>query len=625
MATEQPSDALRQLRRVALLRDYNGLSDGHLLDGHLLDCFATDRDHAAFEALVRRHGPMVLAVCRRVLGNVHDAEDAFQATFLVLVRRAASIRQGELLGNWLYGVAYRTALDARAALRRRWTREKRLGAIPEPAALAPPGACTELGPLLDRELNCLPEIYRTAVVLCDLEGRTRRDVARQLGVPTGTLSGRLTVAREMLAKRLARRGFVLSGVALTTALAHDAPSASVPPSLVAATISTAAAGQAAGAILHQAGRFLDRRVKAMLGMKLAAATAGIVAVGIIAWTKAPQPHAANEKSVANETSAAVEHMRPPKVLNLKSRGRRVLWSPDAKTLLVVTIDETPLGKNGSAIKLWDVAKGQVKGTLVESKLPGLVYQHAVFSPDGRYIAATVTEEVVLPNVRQILNVVKIWDATTLALKHTFTEHDCEFLHVALSAGGKHLAACCDPTKNVVRLWNVDTGAAAWAFDTGEAQPWLAAFSPDGKTLVVGAHKRNASAEVTVWDLQTGKLKQKLQDTDFGTVMALSPDGKVIAGRDEFVRLWSLEKGKPIVTLKGNARFPRAVAFAPSSKALAVGGADGKVRLWDVESGRLIDTLQGHTAEIYSLAFSPDGKTLASVSQDEMLRLWPIKR
>src|SRR5262249_42961899 len=157
-----------QLRRAALLRDGGGMTDGQLLE-----CFLTRRDEAAFAALVRRHGPMVLGVCRRMLHNPHDAEDAFQATFPVLGRKAATIARRELLGNWLYGVAYRTALDARAAAARRRVREKQVSEMPEPEASASEDVWRDLRPLLDEELSRLPDKYRVPVVLCDLEGRTR--------------------------------------------------------------------------------------------------------------------------------------------------------------------------------------------------------------------------------------------------------------------------------------------------------------------------------------------------------------------------------------------------------------------------------------------------------------------
>jgi RNA polymerase sigma factor (sigma-70 family) len=228
-----------------LLRDGAGLSDGRLLGS-----FVERHDEAAFEALVRRHGPMVLGVCRRILGSTHDAEDAFQATFLVLARKAASVSPRELVGNWLYGVAQRTALCARAAQRRRRSREKQVKAMPHPTT-EPDAAWQELQALLDQELSRLPVLYWAPLVLCDLEGRSRKEVARHLGVPEGTLSSRLATARRLLAARLARRGLALSGGALATVLATKA-AAGVPPTLVVSTVKAAtafAAGSAAAGVV----------------------------------------------------------------------------------------------------------------------------------------------------------------------------------------------------------------------------------------------------------------------------------------------------------------------------------------------------------------------------------------
>src|SRR5262245_18135916 len=152
---------IERLRTVAVRSRAGERTDGQLLEGYL-----AAREEAAFEAIVRRHGPMVLGVCRRVLGNDHDAEDAFQATFLVLVRKAASIRPREKVGNWLYGVAYRTALEARTLALRRRQKER---AMSRPEAMEM-DLWRDVQPVLDRELSALPEKYRTAVVLCDLEG-----------------------------------------------------------------------------------------------------------------------------------------------------------------------------------------------------------------------------------------------------------------------------------------------------------------------------------------------------------------------------------------------------------------------------------------------------------------------
>src|SRR5262245_24561556 len=244
MASSPMCNVLQPFYRGALLRDGAGLTDAALLEG-----FVNRRDAAYFEAQVRRHGPMVLGVCRRILRDPHDAEDAFQAAFLVFVKRAAAVVPREFVGNWLYGVAYRTALEARRTAARRQAHEKQVTDMPHPSVEVEE-TWQELLPLLDRELDRLPDKYRAPVVLCHLEGRTRKEAARQLGLPVGTLSGRVTTALRMLVKRLRRHGLTLSIGALAATLTPKVASASVPVSLVAATVQAApllAAGQAVSA------------------------------------------------------------------------------------------------------------------------------------------------------------------------------------------------------------------------------------------------------------------------------------------------------------------------------------------------------------------------------------------
>jgi RNA polymerase sigma factor (sigma-70 family) len=257
------SPALRRLRRAAL-----GSQGGSLSDGQLLRAFLDDHDECAFEALVRRHGPMVMGVCRRVLHHAHDAEDAFQATFLVLVRKAGSLACREIIGDWLHGVALRTALKARSAQGRRRGKERQM-ARPEAVAadLAP-----EWHALLDQELQGLPEKYRVPIILCELEGRTHQEAARQLGCPIGTLSGRLSRARSLLARRLTRRGLSLSAGGLAGLLCSDATAAGVNQVLVSSTVKAAAQiaeGQAAaGIVSSQVAALTEGVVKAMLMSKL---------------------------------------------------------------------------------------------------------------------------------------------------------------------------------------------------------------------------------------------------------------------------------------------------------------------------------------------------------------------
>lgn len=210
---------------------------GDLTDGQLLARFVAARDEASFAALVRRHGPMVLAVCRRLLRHVQDAEDCFQATFMVLARKAATVKR-DSVGSWLYAVAYRTSLEARTVNTRRQMRERQVQEMPHPEVM--PTETQDWRPWLDQELSRLPEKYRAAIVACDLEGRSRKEAARLLGLAEGTISSRLARGRRLLAKRLASHGLSLSGGALAAALCEGAASAQVPAALLSSTVKTAA-------------------------------------------------------------------------------------------------------------------------------------------------------------------------------------------------------------------------------------------------------------------------------------------------------------------------------------------------------------------------------------------------
>ncbi len=220
---------MQHLWRLAGSREAEALADSLLLDR-----FVHRNDPEAFAALLHRHGPMVLSVCRSILQNPHDTEDAFQATFLVLVRRAGAIGRRELLANWLYGVAYRVALRARAKRGRRRERE-RSGVEMTAIAASADAHDPDLGPLLHDEVNRLPDKYRQPVVLCYLQGRTQAEAARLLGWTVGMVRGRLERARERLRGRLARRGLTLSAGLFATVLAHQAAPAAVPAALLEST------------------------------------------------------------------------------------------------------------------------------------------------------------------------------------------------------------------------------------------------------------------------------------------------------------------------------------------------------------------------------------------------------
>jgi len=258
---------VEHLRKTVLRREDDTLSDGQLLSR-----FLQEHDEAAFAAIVRRHGPMVWGVCRRIVGHAADAEDAFQAAFLILVGKAATVEQPETVGNWLYGVACHAAFKARTTSARVRANEKQVTSMPEPAMDSRDDR-EELQRLLDQELIALPDKYRLPVVLCDLEGRTRKAVAAQLKIPEGTLSSRLSTAHQMLAKRLARHGLAVSGGSLAALLAQNAASACVPAAVVSSTIKTATLvaasnGAVAGVVSTKVAALTEGVLKSMFLTKL---------------------------------------------------------------------------------------------------------------------------------------------------------------------------------------------------------------------------------------------------------------------------------------------------------------------------------------------------------------------
>lgn len=330
--------------------------DGDLVDRRLLERFVHDRDEGAFAALVERHGRMVLGVCRRVLGDEHDAEDAFQATFLVLVRKAASLGKQGLLSNWLYGVAYRTALKARANAAKRQAREQTMTELPA-ADQTDEVVWRDLRPILDEELSRLPQRYRAAVVLCYLEGKSTEEAAETLGCPKGTILSRLSRARERLRGRFTRRGVVVTSISLAGVLTHRAAEAAVPASLSRATIEfairslsapVAATGQAvpiaalANAVVRALFVHRLKTLTLICGLILLLSLGGIATVHLFMggnfggllqnpFNKAPVPI---PDEVKIQGTWRVVDMEPPVDANMADAMRRFSWTIGPERILV---------------------------------------------------------------------------------------------------------------------------------------------------------------------------------------------------------------------------------------------------------------------------------------------------
>jgi RNA polymerase sigma factor (sigma-70 family) len=306
MAHRTLQAALRHIRRIA-----GGAAGPERPDDTLLERFVAQRDAAAFEDLVHRHGPMVMGVCRRVLGRTPDAEDAFQATFLVLLRKAGTFGRRGTLAGWLYTVAHRVALRARANTARRLECERDAMKNQDFALMDEDRAWNDLRPVIDEELSRLPEKYREPVVLCYLEGNTEQEAAQQLDCPLGTLSWRLVHAREMLRTRLAKRGVALSTGLLGTLLAERA-TAAVPPATFDLTLTVAGALLATGPTAATTAGIASVQVSAltegvlqamfMTRMKLAAGMLTLILMigSALAWAVDPADRPQAESSAAKK-------------------------------------------------------------------------------------------------------------------------------------------------------------------------------------------------------------------------------------------------------------------------------------------------------------------------------------
>jgi RNA polymerase sigma factor (sigma-70 family) len=369
---------------------------------------------------------MVLGVCRRVLGDTPDAEDAFQATFLVLVRKAASIVPRELVGHWLYGVAHRTSLKARSSAARRRTKERQVATMPHPHALDEPW--DDLQPVLDRELSRLPGAYRIPIVLCDLEGKSRKEAARQLALPEGTVSSRLARGRRLLAARLARQGITLSAGALAVLLAGRA-SAAVPAPLLDLTLQAAgrlAAGEAltAGVVSARVASLTEGVHKAMLVTKLKLLTGALLLAAVVlglGTAALTHPALADKPADAPQKPAAKDKAEAAPTI------RATVQAVDAgKHTLTVTTQPNP-GKKERVDKTFELladVKVLLQPGLVKEEKAGSLADVTPGTPVFLDLSADLKAvRAVHVHGRSLLGAVKAVDAGTKSLTVTYKGSD----------------------------------------------------------------------------------------------------------------------------------------------------------------------------------------------------------
>jgi RNA polymerase sigma factor (sigma-70 family) len=601
------TSVVQHLRRSALLHE-----GAEQTDSQLLEAFRRSRDPLALVALVRRLAPLVWGFCRRTLAQHHEAEDAFQATFLVLLRKAASIRTPERLPNWLYGVAYRTACKARQRAAKRYTREKQVPVLPEPPSEPPDDTSgLDLRTVIDEELGRLPEKYRVVILLCDLEERTRQEAARQLRVPPGTVASRLATGRALLARRLLRRGLGVSATGLAAAGLHQAASGAVPAALLANTakaVGLLAAGDAAaaGLVSAEVSPLADRVLRAMAvarqktaGVVLVLATlglaGGVVTCHALAARWAQTPPAPGEVGRFPTFEAPGEVWRFP----VEDSAQSVAFSPDGRRIVIGTLGV------GLPVRVCEVSTGaEVLRTIGYDWCWTVAY-----SPDGKSIAVGFAEKPIL-----------ILDARTGEVCRELPSRGAR--SVCFSPDSRLLAAWHGDYR--LRLWDVAQGRVLHDFPGGKVGAVHdAAFTPDGQQLLIIGPDNVA---LYLYEVASGKEVRRFEGHTLRvTDVAVSADGRraLSCGLDGTIRLWDIQTGKELRRLETDDGGLRRVAFCPDGRRAVSSGYGKTLRLWDLLTGQELYRLAGHDGVVCCVAVSPDGRYALSGCSDHTARLWRL--
>lgn len=678
MATTKAATILGHIGKLVTAHTHRQLTDRELLRR-----FTKDRDESAFSAILHKHGPMVLNVCQRTLHNAHDAEDVFQATFLVLMKKAGALSWRESVAGWLHEVAHRLAIRARADARRRDAKE---GRVPARAGEDPVSDLTvrEAQACLHEELHRLPDSLRAPLVLCYLQGATQDEAARELGWSLRTFKRRLERGRSLLQKRLTRRGISLS-VALSTGLLPAAPaSAGLIPSTLKAAASVAS-GKATAAVSASVSAMVDAALRGMFLAKMKQMAALIVLVGLLGTGVA---------LTGSHTTPRADGQQADQPVNPTSKqepGQVVAYEPaktgGEKQAVDRFGDPLPPGalfrlgtlrfreQHGWPSQLLPDRQSRLIGTPREIRWLDLATDRLIqswplpkgfavggFSPDGRLL---------LLSDRKTL---RLWDITArkeLRTLHAKGDLGTE-VYARFTDDGKFVAvnSAVNWNPGLLRVFDVATGTQLWqdgSMGFGFQGLWDLGFLPDDRTLVILDYADNSIS------LRDGTTGQKLRSFDTlprseSRMYALSPDGKTVffgtAGKT--VRTWDLASGKELQSL--GEHEPQAMRFAVSrdSKKVLTGGdrfvlvwdwpsakqtgkidlgakrspsymricADGKraeivvwgesaLRFFDLQTGKeLPGPTEAHRSPINGLAIARDGKIVTS-GNDNTIRVWDL--
>jgi RNA polymerase sigma factor (sigma-70 family) len=571
-----PQPELRTLLRH--IQRLTGTSaDGVLTDRDLLQRFVRHRAEDAFAALVQRHGSLVLSVCRRLLRSEQDAEDVFQATFLILARKASTVQWRDTVGPWLHSVALRLSQKMRTAKERREQHERRAAEV-RPLSFEDDPSWREVCVALEEEVARLPERYRTPLLLCCWEGKSRDEAAQHLGWSLGTVKGRLERGRELLRRRLEQRGLVLSAGLLALSVA----ACSVPESLAGATVR--AARVTAGALPEAVERLLAMGT-AMLGTakwKIALAfTIGLLTVGIglglSSYLARPAP--SPEIAAKPETPPDAEKPEPELLPPPKDQTPVPIVRADAES------DPLPQG----AVRRLGTIRWRMTDAL----------KAVACSGDGKRLASVDNG-----------GMVQVWDAGTgKELRHLTLGAACK---VAISKDGELVATSVETDK--------DGEEKIYLWKEGETQGFTVSdrvysLLLDSNRLWVGGRDG-----FYCWDIEKGDmvLEHKFATPGRVRAMASSPGAPGLLAVGTTAGLFLLDdSGRELdaVPFKG-VESANTVALAPDGKSVAVGIGAGNLYVWDIIDNHLKPRVveKAQDTGIEALVYSPDSTRLISVDE-----------
>ncbi len=580
-------------------------------DDQLLSRFTAVREESelAFEAIVRWHGPMVLEVCRCVLGDRHAAEDAMQSTFLVLARRAGSIavRSGGSLGPWLYGVAYRTAREARRSAMRRRARERRAAErageivkVVNPVGLEDDDRC-----ILHEEVARLPEKYRKAIVLCYFEGRTHDQAAETLRWPVGTVRGYLARARALLRSRLVGRGMCPAVAVSLLNSRSEAATAVLAPTLVDSVLRVITQRSAGSTVAVLAGTNVRRQAIFRAGRTLRVFLAFALGTGGAGWIG------------LHLGWPGVGHGLPRKNSAIVAVQAGV---PVARRHVDLYGDPLP---DGAVARL-----GTYRFNHAEN-----VYR-VDFTPDGKAIISQGSD-----------GLARVWDATSGRLLRTIGGKASRGSRLfALSPDGKRIASAERTVDGAFHLWDFETGRELYRspLPMPKGAFLFMGYSPDGKTLAT------ARFDNALWfrDAETFNELERITVNFRGSMQFVySPDGRMLAATSDdtepqhrrmrfdgvaggvrglprapehdnaveraSIHIWDVGQGKEVQRLAVEGGHANSVTFAPDGKILAAPFCDATIRLYDPASGNELGRIKVDGPMQGALVFSPDGRFLAS--------------